>query len=172
MNKRPHIPIELSGFDRIMEAIGVSFLVVIWVWVIYFYPELPDKIPTHFNASGEADDFGTKINLFILPVLATVLYFVLLLISRKPRLYNYPVSVEPGNLKLLYQLGSRTVRWIALFIVIIFGIIIYSTIQTARGQMEGIGKWFLPFAIIGATAPTIVMMVKLSRMKSVNKSNS
>lgn len=166
MNNRPKIDVELEGIDRALEWAGFALVVLTWAWVIYFYPSLPDTIPTHYNASGEVDGFGSKPSLLILPVLATILFVGLLLLSRKPRLYNYPVSVTPENARRLYKAGSRAIRYIAVFIPVIFGIIIYSTIQTARGEMQGIGKWFLPFALIGTTAPTIVMLIRISRIKS------
>lgn len=166
MNNRPKIDVELEGIDRAMEWAGFALVVLTWAWVIYFYPSLPDTIPTHYNASGEVDGFGSKPSLLILPVQATILFVGLLLLSRKPRLYNYPVSVTPENARRLYKAGSRAIRYIAVFIPVIFGIIIYSTIQTARGEMQGIGKWFLPFALIGTTAPTIVMLIRISRIKS------
>jgi uncharacterized membrane protein len=42
---------------------------------------MPDIVPTHFNAAGEADDFGPKwINAFLLPGIAVITYLFLLLI--------------------------------------------------------------------------------------------
>ncbi len=172
MKNRPKIDIELEGIDHAMEWAGFALVVLTWAWVIYCYPTLPDTIPTHYNAIGEVDGFGSKPTLLILPVLATVLFAGLLLLSRKPRLYNYPVSVTPENARKLYKTGSRAIRYIALFIPIIFGIIIYSTIQTARGEMQGIGKWFLPFAIIGTTAPTILMLIRISKIKSADHADT
>lgn len=42
---------------------------------------MPDIVPIHFNAAGEADDYGPKwINAFLLPGIAIITYFFLLII--------------------------------------------------------------------------------------------
>lgn len=45
------------------------------------WEKMPDIVPVHFNAAGEADDFGPKwINAFLLPGIALVTYLFLLVI--------------------------------------------------------------------------------------------
>ncbi|HCI70317.1 MAG TPA: hypothetical protein DF712_05650 [Balneola sp.] len=45
------------------------------------WEKMPDIVPIHFNAAGEADDFGPKwINAFLLPGIALVTYLFLLVI--------------------------------------------------------------------------------------------
>lgn len=42
---------------------------------------MPNIVPTHFNAAGKADDYGPKwINAFLLPGIAVITYFFLLII--------------------------------------------------------------------------------------------
>jgi len=44
---------------------------------------MPDIVPTHFNAAGEADDYGPKwINAFLLPGIAVITYLFLLFIPK------------------------------------------------------------------------------------------
>lgn len=48
---------------------------------IYLWNDMPDIVPTHFNAQGEADDYGPKwINAFLLPGIAVLTYLFLLTI--------------------------------------------------------------------------------------------
>ncbi|MFY0683383.1 MAG: SdpI family protein [Balneola sp.] len=48
---------------------------------IYLWNDMPDIVPTHFNAQGEADDYGPKwINAFLLPGIAVLTYLFLLII--------------------------------------------------------------------------------------------
>jgi len=50
---------------------------------LVLWSEMPDTVPTHFNAAGEADDYGPKwINAFLLPGIALATYFFLLLIPK------------------------------------------------------------------------------------------
>ncbi|MCD6247545.1 MAG: SdpI family protein [Candidatus Diapherotrites archaeon] len=61
----------------------VVFLLVLLSFAIsfYFYPQLPEKIPSHWNAAGEIDAYTNKeVSLFIIPVitLLIVLLFTVL----------------------------------------------------------------------------------------------
>ena len=48
---------------------------------IYLWNDMPDIVPTHFNAQGEADDYGPKwINAFLLPGISVLTYLFLLII--------------------------------------------------------------------------------------------
>lgn len=52
-------------------------LIVIAAFVIsmYFYPELPDKIPTHWNFKGEIDEYSGKLSgALLMPVINLVMY--------------------------------------------------------------------------------------------------
>lgn len=48
---------------------------------LILWNKMPDIVPVHFNAAGEADDFGPKwINAFLLPGIALLTYIFLLVI--------------------------------------------------------------------------------------------
>lgn len=48
---------------------------------LILWNDMPDIVPTHFNAAGEADDYGPKwINAFLLPGIALATYLFLLFI--------------------------------------------------------------------------------------------
>ncbi len=52
-----------------------------FIVAIYFYPLLPDKIATHFNAQGIPDAFMGKFwGLFIMPIVALLLYGLFVII--------------------------------------------------------------------------------------------
>jgi uncharacterized membrane protein len=56
------------------------------------WPVVPDSIPVHWNASGQADRFGGKIEgLFLLPALTAAIVIVLRVLPRlDPRRARYP----------------------------------------------------------------------------------
>ena len=50
---------------------------------LLLWNDMPDIVPTHFNAAGEADDYGPKwINAFLLPGIAVITYLFLLFIPK------------------------------------------------------------------------------------------
>jgi len=69
--------------------------------------ELPTRVAVHFNMRGEANGWGPKTFVWILPVIATLLYGVLTLVASLARFFNVPFAVKltnPQVLALLRQL--------------------------------------------------------------------
>jgi|GEM_PF-6106827 len=66
--QRPRLHIELDRFDRIFEIIGKVFLVLMIIFPRYYFFQIPDIIPTHFNANCVPDRYSTKIIIFIMPI--------------------------------------------------------------------------------------------------------
>ncbi|MBL7788719.1 MAG: SdpI family protein [Chitinophagales bacterium] len=50
--------------------------------VIYFYPDLPEKIPGHYNFKGEVDRYDPKWTAFITAALGLIIYGVMLFIRK------------------------------------------------------------------------------------------
>jgi hypothetical protein len=54
MKKRVRIKLELSVCDKAFEIAGWVSVLGIWSLIIANYNSLPDIIPIHYNAAGEA----------------------------------------------------------------------------------------------------------------------
>jgi uncharacterized membrane protein len=62
----------------ILGIILVSFAIG-----IYLYPQMPDPMPSHWNAAGEADGYMPKFwGLFLMPLISLALFGLFLLIPR------------------------------------------------------------------------------------------
>ena len=154
--KRPKIKIGLTLFDFIIEIAGFVAMIALWVLVGVTYSKLPDVIPIHYNASGQADNFGEKSRIIMLPVIATVLYAGMTILSRYPRLFNYPVTITENNASFQYRNMSKMIRCLKLSIVLIFGGIVLQTIRS----VEGLGVWFLPFTLAVVFIPMVFFMAR------------
>jgi len=50
---------------------------------IYFYPQMPDTIASHWNSQGEVDGYMSKFwGLFLMPIISLFLFFLFLFIPR------------------------------------------------------------------------------------------
>lgn len=126
---------------------------------------LPDIIPTHFNDSGKADNYGNKSGIFILPVLATILYLGLTQLSRHPRIFNYPLRITVDNARQQYTIATRMIRFLKLSVLVIFTLVILFTYLTTMGFMKDPGSWFLPLAVAVCLAPTIFLLIRSFKIK-------
>lgn len=61
-------------------VIVITVLVIPFAYAMYLYPGLPEIIPTHFNIKGEADGYGSKGTIFLLPSIMGVVGFMVYLL--------------------------------------------------------------------------------------------
>ena len=158
--ERPKITPIPTSTDKLVEALGWLILLALWGWTITHYSSLPETIPTHFNAAGEADGFGSKVSIFALPVIATLLFIGLTVLNRYPQSFNYPTTITQDNAFRQYTLATRMLRYLKLVLVIVFGGIEFMTIQNATGKAAGLGAWFLPLTLVLVFFPLIYFLIK------------
>ena len=147
MNKRPRIKLQLNQTDKILEVVGWVSVFGIWALPLINYFDLPEIIPIHFNGAGKADRFGNKTHIFVLPIISTLLFIGLTTLNKHPHIFNYPSQITKENAVHQYTNATRMMRVLKLVIVLLFGLIIFKTIENVNGNADGLGTWFLPFTI-------------------------
>lgn len=161
--KRPIIKIELNAFDKTVEALCILMLISIWAVALNYYPNLPDTIPTHFNAAGVIDDYGSKITIFLLPGIYSILFILLSVLNFFPHIFNYTKEITPENALAQYSIATQMLRVLKLTIGVVFFIISYGTIQSALASGEFFGIWLLPLILTMLLAPVIYYVIKASK---------
>lgn len=147
MEDRPKIKIKQTRIDYVIEALGIFLLALLWFVAIWHYPDLPETIPVHYNLAGEADGFGEKKNIFLLPIIGTVQYVVISFLQEYPHLFNYWGKISPENAKKQYTNAVRTIACLKCAMILLFLVINYQTVRVAMGKTEGLGTWFSPVGI-------------------------
>lgn len=166
MKHRPKIKLSLTLADKIIEAIGWIGILGIWILTLQNYMGLPDQIPIHYNFSGEADRFGNKAYILLLPIVATILFVAMTLLNRYPHIFNYPATITPHNAVRQYTIATRMLRFLKISIVLIFGLIVYEVIKYVEGDVEGLGTWSLPLILVLVLAPVVYFIVLGARRDS------
>lgn len=158
MKSRPKLVLERSPFDNAMELVAKLLLLFLWVLAGYSLFTLPESIPVHYNLTGKPDQYGSKASIFILPAIGTVLYFGLGWLSKYPHIFNYVTQITEKNARVQYTIATRTIRVLKVTILSLFSVIIFVTILTAVGVINGLGVWFIPLVLILLLIPTIVFV--------------
>ncbi|WP_135257517.1 DUF1648 domain-containing protein [Thermus caldilimi] len=71
-------------------------LLLIWALTLFVYSQLPERIPAHWNAQGEVTRYGSRMEVFLLPLVLTLLYPFLALAPRlDPKLRGQAPKVWP-----------------------------------------------------------------------------
>ena len=150
----------MTQSDRILEVLGWVAVLGIWILTLAYYYELPETIAIHFNAAGKADGSGHKTTILGLPIISTIMFIGLTILNKHPNVFDYPVRITEENALYQYRNASRMLRFIKLAVIIVFGVIVYRTIQYTNGDSDGLGAWFLPATMSLIFIPTIYFLIK------------
>jgi hypothetical protein len=105
---------------------------------------LPEVIPRHFNAAGEPDGFSSKWIIWLPPLLTIALYAGLTWLGKMIRTSSLSGQASANKAPLYTQLTARTIRWIKLGVVVLFGYLTWGTIRTALERIDKLWPGLLP----------------------------
>lgn len=116
----------------------VSLIILGWMgwltWSALAGPNpLPGRIPTHFNAAGNPDGWGTPSMLLLLPVVALALYAILTVVSRFPSAFNYPVRIRPQVREHVEAITLNMMAWIKAELVLLLAFLQSTMVRAAHG---------------------------------------
>ncbi|SDS00281.1 Protein of unknown function [Formosa sp. Hel1_31_208] len=155
---RPKIEVPVDGIDIIVDSISATLLLLMIIYTILSYDDLPEIIPSHFNAKGEIDGHSEKQMLWLLPVLGIVTFIGLFILNKYPQIHNYMVNITQDNALKNYRLSTRIVRFTNLFMMLTFALIVFAMIESAKGHTFTFGHWFL-YTVIGLSIITPIIIL-------------
>ncbi len=135
--------------EWLLELISIAALALQWGIVALAFPDLPDRVPKHFDAAGEADAWGPRMMVWFLPVINVAVYGLLGFVSRRPHLSNLPIEVTARNQDRIFRLVRFQTVWLKAFITGMFAYMSWRTIAKAQGSAVGLGSAFLPITVVG-----------------------
>jgi hypothetical protein len=152
--ERNTVDTPLNNFAGFLRITALLTLLAVWVFVLWLYPRLPEVIPTHFDLKGQPDDYGSKQTLFILPVVASLLWALLRFV--KPRRPWPLASVRDQNAIYLFGILSTLIN-------VLFFFILFLSYRTILHKTKGLGQWFLPISLAVFLFPTMYFLVRSLR---------
>jgi len=147
LGNRPKIKVPYQSLDIVLECISIVLVVLMWLYLLTEYPNLPDIVASHFNAKGEPNDYGSKTFILILPSIATLMYLGLFVLNRYPHLHNYMVNITENNALKNYRFSTRIVRIFSTLIMVLLAYITFQIVEGAKNQTFLLGSSFLPIVI-------------------------
>ena len=159
--QNPKIKIKLDTYDKVLEILGAASLMLIIMLPFNYYGQLPDIIPSHFNAMGMTDSYSSKSVIFILPSIGFILYMALHTLNRYPHIFNYPKPITPENAAKQYRAATKLVRMTNTIMILAFTFITYSTILAALNMQSGIPAVFIYIFIGGLIGSFVLYFLNL-----------
>lgn len=145
---RPVLSIPKTQTENIHTIVSIAALLLSFSYFAVKWADLPNTIPIHFNSSGDANGWGSRSILIILPLLALALFIGLSVLSKFPHKFNYFVQITEENARNQYTNGRLLVSWLKLEIVLLFGYIEWDIVQAALGNSNSLGFLFYVFIVI------------------------
>lgn len=138
-----------------LEALGIFvLLLLVWItWAALYGPNhLADRVPTHFDAAGNPNAWGSPTGMILLPILAAGLYLLLSVVARFPGAFNYPVRVTPENLQRLQSVTLDMIAWLKTELVCLFAVLQWAFVQAARTGNGSMFPKIVPLFIVAIFA--------------------
>lgn len=163
--KRIKLNIPLSALEKALETVSLFTVLAMLVVQFLLWKEIPDKIPTHFGASGLPDAWGGKGSLLFVPIVEIFLYILLTLVGKLPHTFNYIVEITEKNARFQYQNARTMISWLKAELVIVFGYIQWRTIQVGLGHATGLGAGFLLVFLLFLFGTIGIYIYRMTRNK-------
>ena len=162
---RPRLDIPRTPLENTLTVLSVLGLLFGFYLLLRFLPMLPDRIPIHYNFTGQIDGWGSKNSLIILPGIAFVIFVVFTILERFPQIYNFPFPITERNVRTQYVLSRGLIGWLKFEIVLFFIYIEWKTIQAALGIIKGLGPEFVIIFIGTIMATITIYFIKMYKAR-------
>ena len=126
----------------------LCIVVLPFLYLAYIYADLPATVPTHWNAAGEIDDWGSKEILWIIPFATGFLGYVLLSIVPK---------IDPK--KQIKLMGAKFYQLKFIFVLFLAALGLYILYATKQQSMSNPNILFILigvfFTALGNYLPSV-----------------
>lgn len=136
--------LKYTKLQILLEAAAVIILLGTFGYLLVHWPDIPDKIPMHYNAAGEADRIAPKNQILFLPLTSLFLYILITVLTFFPSSWNIPANITDENREKVYGYVKYL---IILLKAEVLGGFFYITYMIANGHKSLTG-WFLPVFLI------------------------
>ncbi len=136
----------------------VLFAPLVYLWIVW--DTIPNRVPTHFNALGEADAWGHKNNVFLLFLVNILIFTIISIIERFPAAWNTGVKITEENRIRIYSILRNMIITIKLFMSCIFSYLILKVVY-----VDVLANWILTMIPVLITVILVYYGIKLYRNK-------
>lgn len=136
--------IKYTKFSIILEVLAAIILIGTFGFLLIKWPDIPDKIPMHYNAAGEVNRIGSKSELLIMPFVSLFVYALITVLTFFPSIWNVPVNVTGENREKVYGYVKSMVILLKAEVLAVFFYISYM-IANVQQSLSGL---LLPITLV------------------------
>ena len=155
-NRENEIQVSVTRYHKFINHLCVFLQAGTFLYLLFVWNRLPDRIPTHYNGIGEIDGYGTRFTIWICPVTMILMYQLTGLVERHPSWWKTGVTVTKTNAARVYGIVKNMIVTLKFVLVLTFA---YLSVWTTTGR--NLGAWFTPVSLSAVFLPIIVSLVLL-----------
>lgn len=156
----------LSDYTNAALEIAVALLTILpTLTLVYFYPRLPERVPTHWGLNGEPDHWSTKTfgSVFFLPIMLIYLQGVFLLVKYSLLGVKMTLPSERAAEYLHYKeqtlrLNMQLLDTMRAVLTIMFGSFILEFVCGALPEFRHL-KWLFTWMGVGTLAMIFIILI-------------
>jgi len=154
-----------TGIEKALEIASIVILLAGVLYLILDWGNIPDRVPGHYNFTGEVDRWDSKGSLFVLPGAAFFLYALLSLITLIPYKPKKDGKMSPERSLAVWRNSRLLLTALKAEIVAIFIYLEWQTIEVARGNASSLGGGFLPVYLVIIFGTLTYFLLRQRRIK-------
>ena len=149
----------------IQNKIAFAILLTAFVPLTYWGRLEEVMYPIHLSFfTGEPDAWGTRINLLVLLGIAVVLYIVLLLCCRFPKMINYPVWATEEDKVKMFPMGVELAQRLNYLLMLVFSLITNCSSLMAIGLIDKFPVYMLWVSFLCLIAAVVKFTIQVRRV--------
>ena len=153
--------LKFTRFQKWIELLAIAVLFILFAFLVSNWSSIPARIPSHYDASGLIDGWGSKNSLLLLPLVCLVMYALLTVVSFFPKTWNVPVKLTDENRLRVYTV-TRSLLCVLKAVLLLN----FTFIEISMVKMQPLGAWFIFLTmggVLGTLIGFIVKIVKVSK---------
>ncbi|MEQ9099753.1 MAG: DUF1648 domain-containing protein [Imperialibacter sp.] len=153
----------INGLNKILHLLSIPLVAFLILYPSWMYGELPERIPVHFNLAGEADRWGGKGHLFVLPGIGIGLYLLLLFLAKSGWLEQQSEDNATHLPPSMVGYMKLYLLWSSLTTLALFATISFQSINVALGVSDTLAASDLPAYLTAVLLPLPFIIYKNNR---------
>jgi Predicted membrane protein len=137
-----------------LEIAGAALIAGMAIFLVLSWNSFPDRIPTHFNAFGQVDAWGSHQDLLFLPILGIGIYALITILTFFPAVWNVNIRYKAENKEAVYQAIKTMMMVLKIELLGLFLFIFYfmATAQNLPG-------YFMPVFLAAIFVPVVLFIL-------------
>ena len=169
-DNQPNIDVPARKWENLGHILALLLFISLIFYIIFSFQSLPDQIPIHLNAKGEADNWGNKATILMWPLLAVPTMLLCYFLGRSPQVHNYPVKVTVENASQLYKQSRLMLALVNFEIMVMYFMFAWEFVYTAKGN-PGLGVWMLVLEIGPLLLTVFYFLFRMRKLKPTPEGN-